>query len=688
MKRKLLSMILAIVLVATTLPFAGVSSADSAADGESMTFGDFFYEMYDENSVIITDCVRYSKESVVPSHINGYPVVALGEKALEGVLAPEIILPDTLEIIGDFAFRDTEIKTLHIPENVREIGKGITEYCYNMTSFTVDKDNKHLKAVDDIIFSKDGKVLVAFPFMKNKNPEDTYTPSYGITYKVPQEVEYIGKGAFCRNPFLEYIVLPEGLKGIGEEAFQGCKYLRELRWPSSLEYIDYLAFAGCTNLLVLYGYDNFSFIAPNAFYNTLWYKNQPEGAIYLGRVLYSFKSTNTLNAGVIQEGTLRIEAYAFKYGAPYRLVVPESMMYIDPTAFFDGTNMKVIEVDENNPYYASVDDMLYDKEKKILISCPRGKGSAVIPDGTEIIYPEAFRGGRVYSVTIPESVYYIGESAFESCGSMNYVNFSEGVEYIGDNAFKNCLSIQEIKMPESVVHFGANVFEGCKNVLKVEIPEGSVLYNKNTFKDTYWYRQPNNRLIITNGCVFGYKGNIFKDTVMEIPDGVVTVSTLAFADMKYLSGVVLPDSIRTISYCAFENCPKLKEVTIPASVDEIYPFALGYTYVEGENGEEGEHFPVEGFVIKGYSNSQAEAYAIENGFEFVAIGEIEVSKLLGDTDLDEVVTIKDATAIQKYLASLQLFVTQQKINADMNSDGDVNIKDATAIQKQIAGLAY
>lgn len=93
-------------------------------------------------------------------------------------------------------------------------------------------------------------------------------------------------------------------------------------------------------------------------------------------------------------------------------------------------------------------------------------------------------------------------------------------------------------------------------------------------------------------------------------------------------------------------------------------------------------------MIKGYSNSQAEAYAIENGFEFVAIGEIEVSKLLGDTDLDEVVTIKDATAIQKYLASLQLFVTQQKINADMNSDGDVNIKDATAIQKQIAGLAY
>ena len=59
---------------------------------------------------------------------------------------------------------------------------------------------------------------------------------------------------------------------------------------------------------------------------------------------------------------------------------------------------------------------------------------------------------------------------------------------------------------------------------------------------------------------------------------------------------------------------------------------------------------------------------------------------LGDVNLDGVLNIKDATAIQKYLAKLLEFDDGQVALADINEDGEVNIKDVTHIQKKLAKL--
>lgn len=58
----------------------------------------------------------------------------------------------------------------------------------------------------------------------------------------------------------------------------------------------------------------------------------------------------------------------------------------------------------------------------------------------------------------------------------------------------------------------------------------------------------------------------------------------------------------------------------------------------------------------------------------------------GDANLDTSVNIKDATAIQKYIAGLETFDEMSKIAAEVNGDSNINIKDATAIQKYIAGI--
>lgn len=66
--------------------------------------------------------------------------------------------------------------------------------------------------------------------------------------------------------------------------------------------------------------------------------------------------------------------------------------------------------------------------------------------------------------------------------------------------------------------------------------------------------------------------------------------------------------------------------------------------------------------------------------------EVDEGILMGDADTDRTVTIKDATAIQKHLASLEILSTRQLIAANVITEDDVNIKDATAIQKWLANL--
>lgn len=60
--------------------------------------------------------------------------------------------------------------------------------------------------------------------------------------------------------------------------------------------------------------------------------------------------------------------------------------------------------------------------------------------------------------------------------------------------------------------------------------------------------------------------------------------------------------------------------------------------------------------------------------------------LLGDVTLDGVVSVLDATQIQKYLAGSEDLSAVQKLNADVDGNGVISVTDATAIQKKIAGL--
>ena len=60
---------------------------------------------------------------------------------------------------------------------------------------------------------------------------------------------------------------------------------------------------------------------------------------------------------------------------------------------------------------------------------------------------------------------------------------------------------------------------------------------------------------------------------------------------------------------------------------------------------------------------------------------------LGDVDKDGVVTVMDATLVQKYIVGMETLSTEQKQLADVNRDNRINVIDATCIQSYVVGAS-
>jgi len=174
-------------------------------------------------------------ELIVPESIDGRKVVELGEQfvAMESNLQ-RIILPDTLEKIGESAFNScTGLHTLHIPAKVSQIGDFAMTNCIGLTDFTCAQDNPYFMVKDGILYDKECTVLLSGPACS--------------AVWVPDTVNSIKGYAFYYNSNLTEMIMRETVKEIGEGAFGECSSLSEIAVPG-VEKIDSFAFVGCSNL--------------------------------------------------------------------------------------------------------------------------------------------------------------------------------------------------------------------------------------------------------------------------------------------------------------------------------------------------------------------------------------------------------------------------------------------------------
>ncbi len=542
--------------------------------------------------------------------------------------------------IAGSAFEDcTNLSGIRIPESVLSFGEDAFNNCTNLTIYGYENSKAEVFAnQNEIDFVSIGSYEKDFEFkykhLKDNTVEITECIGTSTDFKIPIEIEG------CK------------VSSIGDYAFIGCPNLETVRIPYSVEKIGYNSFCDCDSMTDIYyngSYDDWNKInSATRFYGVSTHFGSNKNADETNRC-------GDFEYNKLTDTTVEITGYI---GFDSDIVIPSNL---------DG--YKVTSIGCCLSY-----------------SFKENLKSVVISEGITTIGESAFEFSLLESVKLPSTLKNIGYMSFWACENLTEINIPEGVERIEDGAF-GCTNIKSFYIPASVTYCDAPFDFNVLN--EVVVDEDNQNYYS---KDGVLFRKSDNELLLYP------RAN--ERTVYVIPDGTSKINRIAFlrgtGNLKELiipgsvnvldSGtlfnanldkLILCEGVETIKQNAFLNC-NFTNITIPKSVTSIEEKSIGYTYMDGLNPE-----PIEGFTIYGYKGTTAESYAIENGFAFESLD----TMLVGDVNGDGVISVLDASDVQKYLVNLINFTDAQKSNADVNGDGAVTIMDSTHIQKYLVGLA-
>ena len=155
--------------------------------------------------------------------------------------------------------------------------------------------------------------------------------------------------------------------------------------------------------------------------------------------------------------------------------------------------LKRIQVDSDNKNYSSVNGILFNKDKTILICYPRDKDLETynVPFCVTKIGNNSFYFcHNLISINISENVIMIGRGAFFGCSGLENINIEGKLNSIEDSAFSSCINLKKfILKSHEPPNIASNAFIGCNNDFKIYVPSGSVEAYKNA---EVWKEYANN----------------------------------------------------------------------------------------------------------------------------------------------------------------------------------------------------
>ena len=185
---------------------------------------------------------------------------------------------------------------------------------------------------------------------------------------------------------------------------------------------------------------------------------------------------------------------------------------------------------------------------------------------------------RKTSITIPNTVTSIGNSAFQYCSGLISIDIPDGVTSIGGNAFFYCSGLTSVSIGNGVTSIGGTVFSGCRGLTYITVDSENPNYDS---------RNNCNAIIekSTNTLIVGCKNTIIPDDVtsigdnafqycsgltsIDIPNSVTSIGGGAFLGCTSLTSIDIPDDVTSIGGSAFSGCTGLTSIDIPDGVTSI-----------------------------------------------------------------------------------------------------------------------
>ena len=388
MKKRILSMLLALVMLATLLPVGLIDTAEAAAT-HSGTCGDNVTWTLDASGTLtisgkgamadyyIFSVPWYDTRSQVKTVIIKNGVTSIGNCAFDGCSSlTSATIPNSVTGIGNWAFYGcSSLTSATIPDSVTSIGEDAFNGCKSLTSVTI-----------------------------------------------PNSVTSIANGAFSNCSSLTSVTIPDGVTSIGESAFYGCSSLTNVTIPKSVTSIGDWAFSNCTSLtnvtipksVTRIGFGAFS--GSNA---TITVASGNSEYCSVAGALYNKQKTTLFYPGIIKDGSVRLPnsittiAYSAFEGCSSltSVTIPNSVTSIGWYAFRDCSSLTRITIPNS---VTSIGEWVF--------------GSCT----------------SLTRVTIPDNVTSIGRFAFYYCTSLTSVTIPDGVTRIGDSAFYDCSSLTDV----------------------------------------------------------------------------------------------------------------------------------------------------------------------------------------------------------------------------------------------------
>ena len=520
-------------------------------------------------------------------------VTCIGDEAFMGSKLTKVHLPSTLTKFGEAVFISTALEEVIIPEGVDTLPIGTFQRCNNLKSITlpstvkslfwltswcpalerieVNPENRHFCSQNGVLYDKNMEWVINYPEGK-RDP----------LFRMPESVIGLENAAFCNNKHLEEVIFSPAMYWLGDRAFSNCEKLRAATLPEGVYHISRGVFEYCTSLTELTIPSTVkeiggSICSGSAVTRVNWNAVECDKMV-TGRI---FADAPITEVNIDKHVKLIPENAFYNAKGLKRLHIPASVTTIGKNAFYGCTNITEIiweaescQLTDNQliPHAAS--------EQLQVRSIGFGEEVVRIPNGLCKDFAE------LKSVSIPATVFSVGDEAFAGCKALVDIQLGSGVRTIGDRAFSGT-AILRMTFPEELIRCGHELLADCNNLTDIvwnaiacapfdqnNTPFYS--YNADTKKFTFSITSQIKSVTFGNKVEFipDYLCSLLPITRVNLPSSLLGIGAGAFFRCSSIKQVDIPESVSFIHSGAFFACDSLRSVNLPQSMKRICTYTF------------------------------------------------------------------------------------------------------------------
>ena len=410
------------------------------------TFGDDFITYIEENEEVILYYNYYEE-----GKFNVYEIGKVEKDILEEIAGYIEEYPDKIkDNIDDYG--------ICIPQINKYILPYLTEKSENSEYVS---DYKEFDYYENLSFYESGEQLKVLTYSKGD------TANYDKIYKLNDEEYY--KNIAVINTYKKEI-MTEQYVGF---TYENDEYKYRVFNNEFVEILEYKGDKQHVNIPNYIAGLEVRYIANGAFIHndSIIEANIPVSVSEIGNAAFAFcKNLQrvVINGNVISygdgayEGCKKLVAISSYY----------SPMYIGKDCFKDTIMLSKLYEENGVKYY-----------KNVAVTYEGNDNYVEIKEGTRAI-ADNFLGVnamKVQEVSIPISIKYIGDSAFEGATKLTELELPRSLVYIGKYAFSGCHSVDDVSIPKNVTELKEGVFANCSSLKKINFGSGVKVIRDNAF---------------------------------------------------------------------------------------------------------------------------------------------------------------------------------------------------------------